>query len=49
MFTLISFFANISPKKQVVKIRKIGSDPDNDRGENHTCTRLQKKNSNKAS
>ena len=41
MYTLISKFAIIPPKKQVVKIRKIDADSDSDGGENHTCTRLQ--------
>ena len=42
MYSLISKFAIISPKKQVLTIRNIEADSDSDRGENHTCTRLQK-------
>jgi len=41
MYTIISIFAIIPPKKEVVKIRKTKSDSDSDGGENHTCTRLQ--------
>jgi len=33
MYTLIPKFAIISPKKHVVKIRKIEADSDSDRGE----------------
>ena len=42
MYIFISKFATISPKKQVVKLRKTKPDPDSDGGENHTCTRVQK-------
>ena len=45
MYTLISEFAIILLKKQVVKIRKTEADSDSDGGENHTCSRLQKKHS----
>ena len=45
MCTLISKFAIITPKNQVVKIRKTEADPDSDAGENHTCSRLQNFNS----
>ena len=38
----ISKFAIITPKKQLVKIRKIEADADSD-GEKHTCSRQQKK------
>ena len=38
MYTLISTFAIISPKKQVVKRRKIKTDSGSDGGENHACT-----------
>ena len=41
MYTFISQFAIIPPKKQVVKLRKIDADSDCDGGENYTCTRLQ--------
>ena len=43
MFTFISKFVIISPKKQIVKKRKIEADPDSDGGKNQDCTRLQKK------
>jgi len=41
MNTLISKFATIPPKKQVVKIRKIEADPDSNGDENHTCSKHQ--------
>jgi len=43
MYTLISKFAIIPSKKQIVKIRKIEADSDSDRDENNTCSKLQKK------
>jgi len=42
MKTFISKFVIISPKKLVVKIRKIEADSDSESDENHTCSRLQK-------
>jgi len=45
MYTLISKFAIIPPKKQVAKIRTIEADPDSDEGESHTCTKVQNINS----
>jgi len=41
MKTFISKFAIIPLKKQVVKIRKIESEPDSTGDENHICSRLQ--------
>jgi len=42
MYTLISKFAIIPPKKQVVKIRMTQADSNSDEDENHNCSRLQK-------
>jgi len=42
MYSLISKFAIISLKKQVVIIRNIEADPDSEIGENQTSSWLQK-------
>jgi len=42
MYTEISKFTIIPPKKQVVKIRKTEADSVSDGSENHNCSKLKK-------